>query len=311
MARLTLGAAAAILGVAAACSSATLSPAAKADAALAAAPAEVTATASTGTPPTKLLVIVEENKAEVPALAHMPYLAGQARRFGYTTQYHAITHPSLPNYLAIAGGSTFGVHDDGYPSAHAASGRSIFDQALSAKRGARTYAESMPGPCTLVSAGRYAVKHNPWAYFAAPASRAACRRDDVPSGTTTAGALRTDVLGGRLPAVGLVVPNICDDGHDCPLSTSDAWLRGWLPLIQRGPDWRAGRLVVVVTFDEDDYSENNRVLTVVMSPRVHHAVVGAELTHCSITRSAAELVGAQPLGCGRKARSLLAAFGLR
>ncbi|HVU74039.1 MAG TPA: alkaline phosphatase family protein, partial [Mycobacteriales bacterium] len=264
MARLTLGAAAALLALGAACSSSSApSPTAKADAALAAAPAAVTVPASAGRAPTKLLVIVEENEAEVPALAHMPYLASQARRFGYTTHYHAITHPSLPNYLAIAGGSTFGVTDDGYPSSHPASGRSIFDQALAVKRRARTYAESMPGPCTLVSAGRYAVKHNPWAYFTG--SRAACRQGDVPAGTTASGALRTDVRAGRLPAIGLVIPDICDDGHDCALSTSDAWLRGWLPVIMAGPDWTSGKLAIVITFDEDDHSDNNRVLTVVLS----------------------------------------------
>jgi acid phosphatase len=311
MARLTLGAATLGLLLGVACSSsAAPSPAARADAALAAAPAVQTASPSTGTKPTKLLVIVEENHAEVPALAHMPFLAGQARRYGYTTDYRALTHPSLPNYLAIAGGSTFGVHDDSGPSAHHIAGPSIFDQAVARHRSARVYAESMPGSCVLSAAGRYAVKHNPWTYFSDPASRRGCRQHDVPAGTTAQGALHDDVARGRLPAVGLVVPDICHDGHDCSLTTADDWLRGWLSRIERGPDWTSGRLVVVVTFDEDDYSDRNRVLTAVLSPRLHHVAVGAALTHCSITRAAEELLGAPLRGCAARARSLLAAFGL-
>ena len=58
----------------------------------------------------------------------MPYLSSLARRYGRTTHYDAVTHPSLPNYLALAGGSTFGVRDDAYPSIHKVPGRSVLDQ---------------------------------------------------------------------------------------------------------------------------------------------------------------------------------------
>lgn len=257
----------------------------------------------------KLLVVVEENHAAGEALAAMPFLAAQARRFAVATSYRAVTHPSLPNYLALAGGSSFGVHDDGGPSAHPLRGPSVFGQALAGGGSARTYAEGMPAPCTPYSAGRYAVKHNPWAYFLD--ERPACGRDDVPLGTTAAGALHDDVAAGRLPTFALVVPDTCHDAHDGPLATADGWLEGWLRQVEAGPDFRSGALAVVVTFDEDDRSAGNRVLAVVAQRSLHAMTVDVALGHLAVSAAASRLVGATPLRAAASAPDLLAAFGLR
>jgi acid phosphatase len=258
--------------------------------------------------PTKVLVVMEENRTPRAALAGMPYLAALASAYGRTTAYKAVTHPSLPNYLAIAGGSTFGVRDDLGPSRHPLSGPSVFDRVIAGGRTAKTYAESMPSACSLTATTRYAVKHNPWAYFSDAASRQNCRRFDVPLGTTTAGALRTDIAAGTLPNVGLVIPDICHDGHDCSLATSDSWLRSWLTIVRQGPDYRAGRLAIVVTFDEDDRSADNTVQTVVVSPYTSHLVVSRALTHYSLTRYLGELTSTTPLRAAATAPSLRAAF---
>jgi acid phosphatase len=260
--------------------------------------------------PTKVLVVVEENKTQTSALAGMPRLAALARAHGYTTRYRAVTHPSLPNYLARFGGSTFGVHDDASPSRHPIAGPSAFDRAIAAGRTAKTYAEAMPAPCSLTPATPYAVKHNPWAYFADAASRANCRRFDVPAGTTAGGALRSDVDRGRLPDVGLLVPNLCHDGHDCSLGVADTWLADWLQVVMAGPDYRRGRLAILVTFDEDDKSADNTVLMAVIAPRTSHVVATGAYTHYSLTRYLAELTGTRPLGAAATAPSLRAAFQL-
>ena len=263
-----------------------------------------------GREPTKALVIVEENHSERAALEQMPYLAGLADEFGRTTAYRAVTHPSLPNYLAVAGGSTFEVSDDQPPSSHPIEQASVFDAVIAAGGTAKTYAEAMPQPCTLEPDGRYAVKHNPWAYFSSSTSRDNCGRFDVPAGDPENGALRDDVDAGALPTVGLLIPDMCNDGHDCPLSTADEWLRRWLPVIMDGPDYRAGDLAVVVTFDEDDHTADNLVLTTVIAPTVSQVVSGAALTHYSLSQYLAELGGASPLGEAAAAGSLSTAFGL-
>jgi len=162
----------------------------------------------------------------------------------------------------------------------------------------------MTSRCQQVDGGRYAVRHNPWTYFRS--ERGLCRRHDVPLRR-----LHADVDAGDLPRVGLVVPDVCNDAHDCSLSRADAWLRRQVGTVLDGPDFSSGHLAVVVTADEDDRLHGNRVLTVVAHPGLHHAVVRRDLTHYALSRSYAEAAGVRPLGHARDARSLLQAFGLR
>ncbi len=260
--------------------------------------------------PSKVLVVVEENNSATSALQQMPYLAGMADAYGQSTDYRAVAHPSLPNYLAIAGGSTFGVADDDNPASHPIAGDSVFDRAVATGRSAKTYAEAMPAPCAVDPAGGYAVKHNAWAYLSDPTSRSNCQRFDVPAGTASSGPLRTDVDAGTLPTVGELIPNLCHDGHDCSLGTADDWLREWLPVVMAGPDYQSGRLAIVVTFDEDDDSGPNTVLTTVVAPNIMHVRSGETFTHYSLSRYLAELSGTSPLGAAASAPSLRPAFGL-
>ncbi len=261
--------------------------------------------------PTKTLVFVEENHSLTEMLAGMPYLHRLAtRRYAYARHYSAITSPSLPNYLAIAGGSTFGIRDDGGPFANGAKvGRalSVFDQAIARGYTAKTYAQSMPGRCSVRNSGKYAVKHNPWAYFTA--GRHNCRKYDVPMGSPRRGALARDVRRGRLPNVGLAIPNLCNDAHDCPLATADHWLMGWLPSILHSPDFRSGRLAVVVTADEGNGTGRTSVLTVVLhSPGHRGRAVKTPLSHYSLSRFLSSTVNAPGLRHARHARGLGKAF---
>ena len=260
--------------------------------------------------PSKVLVVVEENHTAASALHDMPYLAALAGDYGQTTDYRAVAHPSLPNYLALAGGSTFGVTDDADPSSHPITGNSVFDSALAAGRTAKTYAEAMPAPCALTPDERYGVKHNAWAYFSDTTSRNNCQRFDVPAGTTTSGPLRTDLDAGALPTIGELIPDLCHDGHDCSLTTADDWLRQWLPMVMSGPDYRSGHLAIVVTFDEDDESGPNTVLTTVVAPHVTQVRSTNSLTHYSLSRYFAELTATTPLHQAAAAPSLRQAFGL-
>ena len=119
--------------------------------------------------PDKALV-VEENHTQASALGGMPYLASLADTPGQTTAYRAVSHPSLPNYLALVGGSTFGVSDDRPPADHPVTGDSVLDLTIAAGATAKAYLEDMPGRCTLESTGDYAVKHNPLGLLRRPGS---------------------------------------------------------------------------------------------------------------------------------------------
>lgn len=257
----------------------------------------------------KVLVVVEENHSLGQMRVGMPSLYRLAQQYGYATNYRAVAHPSLPNYLAIAGGSTFDVHDDAAPSAHPLTGPSVFGAAVGAGRTAGLYAESMPSACATEPSGPYAVKHAPWAYFGDEA--ALCRAGMVRAGTPADGALAADVAAGRLPTVGMLVPDLDHDAHDGTLAVADAWLQEWLSAIMEGPDFTAGHLAIVVTADEDDSSAGNQVLTVVIAPGVSHEVVTSPLTHYSLTGLLCELAGVPPLREAATAPSFARAFGLR
>ena len=251
----------------------------------------------------KLLVFVVENHSLNEMRAQMPWTYQLATQYGYATDFHAMTHPSLPNYLAIAGGSTFGVQNDADPSAHPLSGQSVLGQALAHGLTSGVYADAMPAPCTLTNAGRYAVRHNPWTYFVD--ERAQCQSYDTPLDRFAG-----DVRSGNLPDAGMVVPDICNDAHSCPLATADNWLRQQVGLAMSGPDYRAGRLVIVVTADEDDGSQGNTVLTLVVHPSVRGVVVSSPLSHLSLSRLYSEVLGVPPLRDAASAPSMATAFHL-
>lgn len=263
--------------------------------------------------PSKVLIVIEENHSYAQMKAGMPFLAGLSAKYGYATHWTALAHPSLPNYLGIAGGSTFGVHDDKPPTTHTSdvgSATSVFDQAIAAGKTARTYAETMPETCQVndspnraVGTPQYAVRHNPWAYF--PKGRTNCLAHD-----RNLNPFPADAAGNGLPNVGFLIPNLAHDAHDASLSVADSWLKRQLTPVLRSTDFMSGRLVVIVTADEDDKHSGNVVLTSVLTPSISHKVVHTPLTHYSLTRFIAQVLGVKPLQNGATAPDMKAAFGL-
>lgn len=264
---------------------------------------------------TKLLSIVEENHSLSQMSQEMPYLNGLAKRFAYADHYTAIRHPSLPNYLSIIGGDTGGVTDDADPSDQVIHGESVFGQALVGHLRAKSYEESMPSNCYLNSTRDkgYAVKHNPWAYF--EDERADCETFDVPASSFVA-----DAQTNRLPNVGLLIPNLCNDAHDtalgCDLGTADRYLSSVLPAVLASSDFRCGDLAVVITADEDDTSSRDTngglVLTVILQAGLDgsHRVIKTALNHYSLSRLYSQVVGATPLKHAASAPDMAKAFEL-
>lgn len=235
----------------------------------------------------------------------MPYAATLADKYGYANNFYAIRHPSLPNYIAMAGGSTNGITANGSPSTYKVKGPSIFGQAIAAKKTAVTYADGMPSNCYLSNGGtKYVVRHNPWAYFVD--ERALCQKHDVPFTKFDAA-----VKAGTLPNLGFVIPNNCNNAHDCSLKTADNWFKTQMAKVFNGPDWKSGKLAVILTADEDNKSSGNKILTVVIHPSQNRKVVSQKLTLYSLSRLCSELVGAKPLKEALNAPSMSAAFGLK
>lgn len=217
--------------------------------------------------------IVMENKrpSQVIGSRAAPFATSLARQCAHAASYTAVSHPSLPNYLALTSGSTHGVHDDAGPSTHPIAGPSIFSVAAAGRRSWATFVESMPARCSHSSSGVYAVKHNPATYYTALART--CVGHDAPMGTPSRGYLATALARGTLPAFSLLIPNMCDDSHDCSVATGDAWLRTWMNTIVASPTYRAGRTAVFITWDEDDGSVPNQVTLLAVAPSIHPASI--------------------------------------
>jgi len=264
------------------------------------------------------MIIAEENHGyrEIIGNPDAAYLNRLAADYGTATRYDAgyPAHcPSLAAYILMTSGDTGGICDDKGPGAHRLTGDNIFRQVGASGRQWRDYAGTAPGLCVLSNHGRYLVRHVPATYYRG--ERADCRRWTVPLGTGAAGALHDDVAAGALPAFAFVSPDACDDMHGAPgcprnlVTAGDRWLRTWLPEIMSGPDYRAGRLTVIITWDEGT-SSSNHIPTIVVAPTVRHVVSTRPLTHCSTLRFTEEKLRLPLLGCAARATSLGAGFGI-
>jgi phospholipase C len=208
-----------------------------------------------------VMLILEENRSyrQVigrPSVLGDPYINNVlVPSCGLATDYHNYSHPSLPNYLALTSGTAKGrastVDCSVIPNCPQ-SQASIFSQLGNAGRSWREYAESMPGDCSPRDDGPYLVRHAPPPYYTSSPVPAECGTWDVPLGTVTSGAFRSalSATSDRLPAFSFVTPNACDDMHSCSTSTGDAWLKTWVPVIQRSAAYQSGQLVVFITWDE-------------------------------------------------------------
>jgi hypothetical protein len=233
-----------------------------------------------------------ENHTRSQVIGKAPFVTGLAAQCATATHYATVGSPSLPNYLGATSGSTFGIGDDGAPGSHRQTADNLFRQVRVAGGTALTYAEAMPAACALSSSGRYAVKHNPAAYYAGADDRVACQRDNRP---LPAGAI------GELPTFLFVVPDLCDDTHDCPVATGDRWLAGFVPSLLSAPD-----TVVFIVWDEYTPMPN-----VVIAPSIRPGtIVTTPVDHYSLLRTTEELLGLPLLGHALGAPSMRQALNV-
>jgi hypothetical protein len=179
--------------------------------------------------PRHVAVIVMENKeyGEIIGSAAAPFINGLARRYALARAMDATSHPSLPNYLALTGGSTFGINSDCTDCSVA--GTSIVDQLERGHISWKAYMENLPYPCFKgATAGEYAKKHDPFVYYSRVANnRAWCSR------VFQLSQLSVDERAGALSRFIWITPNLCHDMHDCSVATGDRFLSSLVPSLLR------------------------------------------------------------------------------
>jgi hypothetical protein len=240
-------------------------------------------------------ILLENEGYSVMGSPSAPYLNSLANKCGLATNDDAVSHPSLPNYIALTSGSTQGITDDDEPSVHPLAVPSIFSQL---GNNWRSLDESMPSNCDRVTSGTYAARHNPAVYYTTLAS---CQQNDVPM------TYPLDLSS----AFTFITPNICDDMHSCPVATGDKWLQRVVPLILRSSQYQSKSLVLFITFDENTLQSSNRVPTLVIAPSVPRGErVATPFTHYSLLRTSESLLHLSYLGGAQSARSMVLPFHL-
>jgi hypothetical protein len=198
-----------------------------------------------------VIIVMMENKesGDVVGNRRMPNFNRWARQYALLTSYFAITHPSLPNYLALIGGDFYGIQSDCTDCFINA--RSLPDLLESAGRSWKAYMEGLPLAGFLGrSSGRYAMKHNPFVYFE-PIRKDPGRlsRSVVPLTE-----LASDLEKKALPDYSFIMPDLCNSAHDCGLDVTDKWLGKIVDSILGSPAFDSASLLVL-TFDEGRTSE--------------------------------------------------------
>ncbi len=215
------------------------------------------------------------------------YTAGLASKYAVATNYHGVSHPSLPNYLALTSGSTWGIADDGW---HLLPAGGIGAQLTNAGIPWRAYMDGMAGTCTS-SGYPYALKHDPFPYYGG-----ACPPQVVPFTQFD------QDMAGTVPNFVWITPDLCHDGHDCSTATADSWLAQTVPKILATNAWQNGG-VLFITWDEG-YDSTNQVLTLVIHPGTIIKSSARAYDHYSMLASIEDRFGLPRLGRAAQARPM-------
>ena len=243
-----------------------------------------------------IFVMVEENHdySEIIGNPQAPYINGLASQNGVATQYTAVSHPSLPNYLALTGGSTFGVTSDCAPTACPVNAPNIADRIEGAGKTWKAYMDAMPSACGTSDAGTYAVRHNPFVYYNDIRNDATrCANHVVPYSNLAADLASASTT----PNFAWVTPDVCNDMHDCSVSAGDTWLQNNLPALFNSPAWTTQKSLLLLTWDEG--SSANQVPTLVISPAVARGYQSpVAYSHYSLLSTVESAWGLSPLSSG-------------
>lgn len=246
-----------------------------------------------------IFIIVLENKeaSRIVDSPSAPYLNGLARQYARATNYYGVSHPSLPNYLALTGGDTFGITSDCTNCFIAQP--NLVDQLEAAGKSWKAYMESMPRPCYIGNAGSlYAQKHNPFIYYDNVRNDPARCNKIVPFSQ-----FATDMQANTVPDFVWITPNMCNDMHDCSITTGDRWLKQWVTTILASPAWQNNG-VLFITFDEGGtsagcctYAAGGKVDTLVISPLGKPGFASnVPYSHYALLRTITDAWGLPPLG---------------
>lgn len=231
-----------------------------------------------------VLIVVMENRAynEIIGSPNAPYMNLLAATGVNFTQSFAVTHPSEPNYLAMFSGSTQAVSGDPCPLSFPGV-ENIASQLIAAGHTFVGYSEGLPAAgSTVCTSGNYARKHSPWINF-----------DTVPVASNQPfTAFPTDYS--LLPTLSYVIPDLCNDMHNCSIATGDTWLQANL---SGYATWaKTHNSLLILTWDEDDASQGNNIVTIFSGANLVPGNYPEVTGHYRMLATLEAMYGLAPLG---------------
>ncbi len=240
--------------------------------------------ASAVTAPSHVVIVMEENHSysDIIGNSGAPYMNSLASQGALLTTSFGVTHPSEPNYMALFGGDTFGLSSDACPVSEGSTAN-LGSELLAAGRTFKGYSEGLPSTgSTACTSGSYARKHSPWINFSnVPAA------DSLPFSS-----FPTDFS--TLPTVSFVIPNLKDDMHDGTIAQADTWLNNNLSSYAT---WaKNNNSLLVVTWDEDDFTENNQIPTLFYGANIKTGQYAGTVSHYNLLATLEDLYGLPRVG---------------
>ena len=269
----------------------------------------------------RVVIIVLEN-GDYEAAVSDKNLSALATKGASFSNFHALFHPSYPNYLAMVAGTDFGIHRRRYLAdrqvnfPNDAAHKTIADRLIASGLDFKNYAEELPeGNCPFkidsqhvskLKAGDYVRRHVPFLSFAEVQEKWCDRvvRVDSTKGNSLLGddsAFIRDAKAG-LVAYSFYSPNMNNDGHNTNVGVAGDWVSKFLDKAFT-EKLRKGTLVIV-TFDESDHNSDNRIYTLFLGDMVKEAsqqdpkVLDRHYTHYNVLRTIEDNFGLQPLAEG-------------
>jgi phospholipase C len=261
------------------------------------------------------IVMENHSRSQIFGNKDAPYINLLASEHAVAEGYHdSFVHPSEPNYFWMVAGQNFGVLDDADPAAHHLAANShIADQLELAGLSWKAYQESMGDPCGLTSHGRYAAKHNPFAYFDDingwdgkafhPEQRCNAHVVDYSH-------LDADIAAHALPSYVFITPNLDNDMHDGSISLGDSWLANEVPKLLATDNYKNGGVIFLLWDEGGGSPASDDPPFITISPNAAHGTKSqTDYDTSSYLLTVQSILGLQPLPCAAAAdRSTTAAM---
>ncbi|QMU77595.1 acid phosphatase [Streptacidiphilus sp. PB12-B1b] len=243
--------------------------------------------ASTVPTPAHVVVVMEENHSYSDIIgdtADAPYMNSLASQGALLTSSFAVTHPSEPNYMALFSGSTDGLTADSCPVS-AGNTANLGSELLAAGYTFKGYSEGLPKTgSTTCTSGNYARKHSPWINFSNVPTSDSLPFTSFPSSSDYS----------SLPTLSFVIPNLNDDMHNGTINQADTWLKNNLSAYAT---WaKANNSLLIVQWDEDDYTENNQIPTIIVGQSVAPGSYDQTVNHYNLLATLEQMYGLKAVG---------------